>query len=113
VPPSEALDETFTRSTGLIGDVSSVINEYLPYDRPYAVADTRGMGANEFVPRYPSTAGGFILGPELDGLDEFVAALRGGTDSTRTRRRELLHDALGDPATSQQRFADAVARLLT
>jgi hypothetical protein len=38
--------------------------------------------------------------------------LQGGTDSTRTRRRELLRDALGDPATSQQRFADAVTGLL-
>ncbi|MBV9869159.1 MAG: CDP-glycerol glycerophosphotransferase family protein [Frankiaceae bacterium] len=112
VPPHEPLTETFNRSTGLVGDVSSVINEYLPFDRPYAVVDTRGLGHDEFTRRFPSTAGGFVLGPDLDGLDEFVAALRGGTDSSRTRRRELLRDTLGDPATSQQRFADAITGLL-
>ena len=41
VPPDEPIAETFAASSGLIGDVSSVINEYLPYDRPYAVIDTR------------------------------------------------------------------------
>jgi hypothetical protein len=111
-PPDEPLTETFARSTGLIGDVSSVINEYLPFDRPYAVVDTRGLGTSEFTARFPSTAAGFVLGPDLEGIDEFIAAVRGGTDSSRTRRRELLRDALGDPATSQQRFADAVTGLL-
>jgi len=112
VPPDEPLTDTFAGSTGLVGDVSSVINEYLPFDRPYAVVDTRGLGHDAFIERFPSTAGGFVIGEDLDGLEEFIAAVRGGTDSTRTRRRELLRDALGDPATSQQRFADAVTGLL-
>jgi hypothetical protein len=112
VPPEESLTDTFARSSALIGDVSSVINEYLPFDRPYAVVDTRGMGEAAFTGRFPSTAGGFVLTPDLAGLDEFLAAIKGGTDSTRTRRRELLREALGDPATSQRRFADAVDRLL-
>jgi len=96
----------------LIGDVSSVINEYLPYDRPYAVVDTRGLGWEAFNERFPSTAGGFVLSPDLDALDEFIAAALGGADSTRTARRELLVDVLGDPATAQARFAAAVERLL-
>jgi hypothetical protein len=112
VPPDEPISETFACSSGLIGDVSSVINEYLPFDRPYAVVDTRGVGAEAFMSRFPSTAGGFVLSQDLGGLDEFLAAVARGTDSTRTTRRELLRDALGDPATSQQRFADAVDRLL-
>jgi hypothetical protein len=112
VPEDEPLAETFAESSALIGDVSSVINEYLPYDRPYAVVDTRGLGAADFVERFPSTAGGFVLAPDLDGIEDFVTAALGGPDPTSDARRELLVAALGDPATSQQRFADAVSRLL-
>jgi len=112
VPADESLSETFAASAGLVGDVSSVVNEYLPYDRPYAVVDTRGIGRDAFVRRYPSTAGGYVLPADLEGLDEFVAAVLGGADVTRTARRELVADAIGDPATSQQRFANAVSRLL-
>jgi hypothetical protein len=90
-----------------------VVNEYLPYDRPYAVVDTRGLGRAEFVEQFPSTVGGFVLSPELDGLEEFLAAALGGADATRTVRRELLAEVLGDPATSQARFAAAVDRLLS
>jgi CDP-Glycerol:Poly(glycerophosphate) glycerophosphotransferase len=113
VPEAESLAETFAASAGLIGDVSSVINDYLPYDRPYAVLDTRGIGRAEFVERFPSGVGGFVLPPDLDGLDEFVAAVLGGADATRTIRREHVADTLGDPATAPQRFANAVSRLLS
>lgn len=112
VPPEESLSETFAASSGLIGDVSSVINEYLPYDRPYAVVDTRDIGREAFVSRFPSTLAGYVLPSDLEGLDEFIAAVLGGADATRTVRRELVADALGDPATAQRRFANAVSRLL-
>jgi hypothetical protein len=112
VPEDEPLNKTFASASGLIGDVSSVINEFLPYDRPYAVVDTRGLGAAEFVARFPSTAAGFIIGPDLDKLDAFVAAVLGGPDPTSTERSDLVLTALGDPATSQHRFADAVRDLL-
>jgi hypothetical protein len=113
VPDDEPIAETFAQASAVIGDVSSVINEFLPYDRPYAVVDTRDLGREAFVARFPSTAGGFILGADLTGLDEFVAAATGGPDPTASARRTSLADALGDPATSQQRFASAVERLLT
>jgi hypothetical protein len=112
VPEDESLATTFAGASGLIGDVSSVINEFLPYDRPYAVVDTRGLGSAELIARFPSTGGGFIVGPDLDRLEEFVAAALGGPDRTSTARGDLMLEALGDPATSQQRFADAVSRLL-
>jgi hypothetical protein len=112
VPDNEPIADSFAQSSGLIGDVSSVINDYLPWDRPYAVIDTREMGDRAVVERFPSTAGGFVMSLDLDRLDEFVNAALGGPDLTRTRRRELLTDALGDPSTAQARFANAVTRLL-
>jgi hypothetical protein len=113
VPEDEPLTETFAQAAALVGDVSSVVGEFLPYDRPYAVVDTRGLGTAAFVDRFPSTAGGFVLPATLDGLDEVVAVARGdAADQTAVRRRALVTETMGDPATSQQRFAAAIERLL-
>jgi hypothetical protein len=112
VPADESIERTMGGAAGMVLDVSSVIGEYLAYDHPYAVADTRGLGRRSFSRQFPSTSGAFLLGPDLSGLDGFVAAATGGRDSTASRRRSLAADALGDPATSQERFAAAVSRLL-
>jgi hypothetical protein len=112
VPEDEPLATTFASASALIGDVSSVINEFLPYDRPYAVVDTRGLGSAAFNARFPSTAAAFVLSAQLDRLEPFVSAALGGPDPTSTARGDLLLDALGDPATSERRFADAVSSLL-
>jgi hypothetical protein len=112
VPDSERIGVTFDGAAALITDVSSTISEYLPYDRPYALVDTRPLGRRAYSRRYPSTAGAFLLGPDLSGLDAFIVAAKGGRDATARARRTLINDALGDPATSQDRFAAAVDRVL-
>lgn len=112
VDPSESLSDTLGTASGVIADVSSVIAEFLPYDRPYAVCDTRGLGQTELWVRFPSTSGGFVIEAGLAGLTEFVDAVTTGSDRTASARRVLLRDALGDPATSGQRFAAAVDTLL-
>jgi hypothetical protein len=112
VPGDEELDVTLAGASALIADVSSVVSEWLAFDRPYAVVDTRGLGADRFRARFPSTAGGFILDADLSDLTAFVKAAAGGPDPTAGTRRALVRDALGDPATSQQRFAAAVDGLL-
>jgi hypothetical protein len=110
--PDETLEQSLEMASGLVTDVSSVIIEWLVFDRPYAVADTRGLGPAAFRERFPSTSGGFVLDADLGGLTDFVATVNGGPDPTSAARHALTVDALGDPATSQQRFADAVEGLL-
>jgi CDP-Glycerol:Poly(glycerophosphate) glycerophosphotransferase len=112
VPDTEPLAETLAAATAVVTDVSSLISEFLPYDRTYALVDTRGLGAAAFVARFPSAAGGFLIDAGLDGLDAFLGAAGGGTDPTAEARRALLVDSLGDPATAADRFAAAVDRLL-
>jgi hypothetical protein len=112
VSEGERIEVSFGRAAGLITDVSSTISEYLPFDRPYALIDTRPIGRRAYSQRFPSTAGAFLLGPDLAGLDAFLAATQGGKDPTTRARRALIADALGDPASSQQRFAAAVDRAL-
>jgi hypothetical protein len=112
VPADEPIDQTFAAASGIVADVSSVISEWLAFDRPYAVVDTRGLGDTAFHERFPSTAGGFVIGADVGRLEDFVTATNGGDDPTAAARRALVLDALGDPATSQQRFDAAVERLL-
>ncbi|HWA66839.1 MAG TPA: CDP-glycerol glycerophosphotransferase family protein [Mycobacteriales bacterium] len=113
VGEGERIETTFARASALVTDVSSTISEYLPFDRPYALIDTRPLGRRAYTRRFPSSAGGFLLGPDLAGLDRFVAAAQGGSDPSARARRALIADALGDPATSQERFAAAVDRALS
>jgi hypothetical protein len=112
VARGESLAATLDGATALIVDVSSVVSEYLGYDRPYAVADTRGLGRRALSRRFPSTSGAFLIGAGLDGLEAFLAAAAGGRDSTTRARRALIADALGDPRTSQDRFVAAADRVL-
>ncbi|HVY10144.1 MAG TPA: CDP-glycerol glycerophosphotransferase family protein [Mycobacteriales bacterium] len=112
VPAEEPMAVTAAAASALVCDVSSVVSEYLPYDRPYAVPDTRGLGRRGMTRSYPSTSGGFLIGADLAGLDALVAATTGRRDPTKRARRALIADALGDPSTSQERFAAAVARVL-
>jgi hypothetical protein len=112
VPRGEPLSVTLDGAAALVSDVSSVVSEYLGYDRPYAIVDTRSLGRRSMSREFPSTAGAFLLGSDLSGLEAFVAAARGGKDATVRARRALVADALGDPTTSQQRFASAVSRVL-
>jgi hypothetical protein len=49
---------------------------------------------------------------DLAGLSALVDAARGGSDPTVAARRALVADAVGEPATAQQRFTDAVIRLI-
>jgi hypothetical protein len=113
VPEGERIEVSFGHAAALITDVSSTISEYLPFDRPYALVDTRPLGRRAYSKRFPSSAGAFLLGPDLSGLDAFLAAAAGGKDVTARARRALIADALGDPATSQERFAAAVDRALS
>lgn len=99
-------------ATALITDISSLIGGWLPLDRPYAVMDTRGLGPEELARRAPTTSAAVVITPDLSSLEILLETVRGEADPTRADRRRLLADVVGDPATSQQRFAAAVTRLL-
>lgn len=100
------------QASALVADVSSVVTEFLVTDRPYAVVDTRGLGADGLRRRHASTAGGFVLAPDLANLGDLLTAID-GADASTSARRSLLADSLGDPGTAQERFAAAVEQLLT
>lgn len=108
--PAPDLMSSFAQADVLVADVSSVTTEWLAVDRPYAVADAGGLPAGEFRARYPSSAAGLVLGPDLAGLEELLAAGRGrGDDRAAAReaaRAHLLGPDLGDPVAGLRAAVD-------
>lgn len=106
------LASCFAEASVLVADISSVVSDFLANDRPYAVIDTRGQGDTQVRRAFAAARGGFVLGPDLTGLDE-VCEVAAGTlrDPTATRRRKLMRETLGDPASAAERFAAAVGAL--
>lgn len=102
-PPAPDLHACFTVADALIADISSVISDFLAADRPYAVVSAGGSAEHEVRERWPSTAGGFVLGPDLAALHGLLAAARGDGDPTAAARARTRHDLLGP------RTADPVA----
>jgi hypothetical protein len=107
-----SLAACFRAASLLVADVSSVVSDWLVVDRPYAVVDTRPDGAQTGHADSPVLAGGFVLDSTISGIDDVIAVAKGGVDPTAVARRGLMSDVIGDPASAQQRFADAVTRLL-
>ncbi len=110
--PAPPLPDCFAVADGLLADVSSVVTDFLATDRPLAVADPAGLGAPEFRRRHFAAGGGWVIGPDLDGLAEFCAAAGGGPDPTASGRAATRDGLLGQRSTGDAEFQAAVARLL-
>lgn len=109
---SNGLFEAFEAADVLIGDVSSVVSDFLLTDKPYLVTNPRGDDSDEFRRAFPSTSGGYLLDPDCTGLADAVRdALE--SDGLAERRREVaarVHGDLGgDP---MRRFRDAAGELI-
>lgn len=109
---SDDLFEAFEAADVLIGDVSSVVADFLLTGKPYLVTNPRGDDSDEFRRAFPSTAGGYLLDPEGTGL---VDAVRDAlaSDGLAERRREAAASVHGDLAADpMRRFQDAVGELI-
>jgi len=109
-PPAPDLQSCFTEADALVADVSSVTTDFLATDRPYAVVDAGGLGPVEFCGRYPSAAGGVVIGPDLRGLDVLLRAARG--EDPTAAARHATRDYLLGPADAAATFRAAVDRLV-
>lgn len=110
--PAPPLLECFAVADALLSDVSSVVTDFLATDRPLAIADPAGLGTPEFRRRHFAAGGGWVIGPDLDGLAEFCAAAGGGPDPSASGRRAARHGLLGSRSTGDAEFQAAVDRLL-
>ncbi|WP_431949273.1 hypothetical protein [Actinacidiphila sp. bgisy167] len=103
----------FNHADVLITDVSSVISEFMPSGKPYAVTNTTDLTEEAFRATFPTVRAGIVLTPTAKGLDELLGVARGTHDDTLVTAREELRAHLLGPAvpTSAERFQEAVHAL--
>ena len=103
----------FNASDGLVTDVSSVLSDYLAGNKPLAVCDPSGLTLAEFRERFPASAAGTLLPPDLTGLGSFLAAVQNpSTDEHAAARSAVREHVLGaEPLSATERFAAAVEAL--
>ncbi|MFI6476884.1 CDP-glycerol glycerophosphotransferase family protein [Nonomuraea sp. NPDC050663] len=101
------LYECFNEADVMIGDISSVVSDFLASGKPYAVTNVSGMPARAFAERYPSSEAGVLIGRDLEGLD----VLLDGPDTLAEARRKLRTYQLGpDYPDAMTRFRTSVER---
>lgn len=116
VGPDDGLGifQCFEQADAMVTDISSVLSDFVYTDRPYAVCNPRQTSAEEFVREFPSTGGGYVIGRDCDGIDEFANVIRMiAPDSLVPRRRQIREDLLGPSEPSAEvRFNQAVDQLV-
>ncbi|MET8577563.1 hypothetical protein [Streptomyces sp. NPDC005012] len=107
------LYDCFNVSDGMVSDISSVVSDFIASGKPYAVTDSAGLGAEEFVRQNTAVRAAVILSNEATELDALLAAVRDvEADELAPARAELKEYLLGaDEPPSLERFNGAVAAL--
>lgn len=92
-----SLYQWFDLADLLISDISSVLSDFMMWDRPYVVTNPRRLPIRELHEEFPTTKAAYII----DGVDPSVDALLIHNalthDPLAGRRREARERFLGDP----------------
>lgn len=106
--PEPHLYDYFNDADVLVGDISSVLSDFIASQKPYIVANLTGMPEKKFSATYPSTSAAYLLDPAANRIGEILELVR-GPDPMAQARRELKRYVLGpeDPP-AMVRFAAAV-----
>lgn len=106
------LYECFNHADMLIGDISSVVSDFIQSQKPYVVTNSAALPEDQFRERYPTSAAAYILPPDCESLPDIIAKAAAGDDVLAEQRRTLRSHLLGpDHPPSLDRFNDAVNRL--
>lgn len=103
------LYDCFNQADLLIGDISSVVTDFVASGKPYVITNVAGLPPAEFRRRYPTAEAAYPLSPDLHELPEIMYQLGQGEDLLAGARRELRAYVLGpDHPDALTRFDDAV-----
>ncbi|GGO80865.1 CDP-glycerol glycerophosphotransferase family protein [Wenjunlia tyrosinilytica] len=107
------LYDCFNRGDMMVSDISSVVSDFIASEKPYAITDTTGLGAEEFKRQNSTARAAFILTPDASGVPELLESVRGSaSDPLAHDRRTLKEYLLGpDEPTSLVRFGQAIKEL--
>ncbi|GAA1008790.1 hypothetical protein Aple_063470 [Acrocarpospora pleiomorpha] len=84
----------FNQADLLVGDISSVVADFLVSGKPYVVSNVAGLP--DFRERYPTARAAYLLGQDLNELPEILAQLDKDEDALAEERRDLRNYLLGD-----------------
>ena len=105
------INECFNESTAMIGDISSVLTDYLASEKPYAVFNHENLDREAFTQLYPSAAAATIVTPDGDGIERFIEVLtQKRSDDNASARSHLAHYLLGPV---EDRSIEAFQRAIT
>lgn len=84
----------------LISDVSPLGMDFLATGRPIITCDVDGETQAEFVAAYPTQAAAYLIGPNLEGLDQAMS-LALGDDPLRSARQVMGQRVLGELSAAE------------
>lgn len=108
-----SLYECFNHSDLLIGDMSSVVSDFVATRKPYAIFNLDGLPDDEFRNEQRTAYASYLLDAECNGLDEALHALLFPERDVMAPYREQLKEYLLGPdyPPSIVRFNDAANSL--
>ncbi|MFJ7159782.1 hypothetical protein ACIQUQ_33190 [Streptomyces sp. NPDC101118] len=111
--PRPGLYACFNAADLLVGDVSSVVSDFLASGKPYAVVNTGHLGEADFRAAFPTARAAWVLGPDAAGVAALLESVRDpAKDTLRAARAELREHLLGpDRPSSAVRFRRAALAL--
>jgi len=108
VPASQSLYDCFNTADVLVGDISSVVSDFLASEKPYLMANLHGLPAEELRERFPSAAAAYLLGANGSGVDAALAAIRSGDPMASARHATRLHLLGATPPGDLSAFVAAI-----
>lgn len=107
------LYDCFNASEAMVSDISSVVSDFIASGKPYAVADSAELGAEEFRRQNTAVRAAVILTNSAAELDQLLDAVGNpAADPLAKDRKELKEYLLGpDEPTSLEQFDTAVTDL--
>lgn len=106
-----SLSECLSKADVLISDISSVATDFLYTQRPVITCNPNGLTQEKFITEFPTQASSYLVGPNLEGLDQAIG-LALGEDPLKQARVAMKIQVLGDtPDGPQAAFESNVARV--
>ncbi|MEU9306166.1 hypothetical protein [Streptomyces sp. NPDC048256] len=107
------LYDCFNASDAMVSDISSVVSDFIASGKPYAVADSAELGAEEFRRQNTAVRAAVILTNSAAELDQLLDAVGNpAADPLAKDRKELKEYLLGpDEPTSLEQFDIAITDL--
>ncbi|MFF3202325.1 hypothetical protein [Streptomyces sp. NPDC002962] len=107
------LYDCFNASEAMVSDISSVVSDFIASGKPYAIADSAELGAEEFRRQNTAVRAAVILSNSAVELDQLLDAVADpAADPLAKDRKELKEYLLGpDEPTSLEQFDTAVTNL--